>query len=195
MRDAFFVFVATLEGVRLCGTVDFKRCILRFARRNGGLGMHEPVAPQGGRVERPGFRFAYPVRVRYAECDQQGVVFNGAYMTYLDVAVTEYFRFLGLDVDGLAKQGSFDMAVARCTMEWRGPARFDDLLEICCATRRIGNASFTVAFAIFVAGAARPLLTAETVYVNHNAHTRESIRVPDAIRAAIRTLEGDELEA
>lgn len=36
--------------------------------------------------------FAHRLRVRYAECDAQGVVFNAHYLTYLDVSITELWR-------------------------------------------------------------------------------------------------------
>ena len=36
--------------------------------------------------------FTYLFRVRYAECDPQGVVFNGRYVEYTDVAFTEFVR-------------------------------------------------------------------------------------------------------
>ena len=36
--------------------------------------------------------FSYLFRVRYAECDPQGVVFNGRYVEYADVAFTEFVR-------------------------------------------------------------------------------------------------------
>ena len=34
----------------------------------------------------------HPLRVRYAECDPQGVVFNSRYLEYFDVALTELWR-------------------------------------------------------------------------------------------------------
>jgi acyl-CoA thioester hydrolase len=41
---------------------------------------------------RDAFRFFHPLRVRWAEVDPQSIVFNGHYLTYADVAITEYFR-------------------------------------------------------------------------------------------------------
>jgi len=156
--------------------------------------MAEPVLSAGGRVDRPGFRFAYPLRVRYADCDQQAVVFNAMYMTYIDVAFTEYFRFLGLDVMAMAKAGEFDVALVKTTLEFKAPARFDDVLEIGVVCRRMGNSSLTLAFGLFRSGEAEPLLLAETVYVNHNAATRQILRVPEAIRTRIRSLDPDVAE-
>ena len=44
---------------------------------------------------RDAFSFFHPLRVRWAEVDPQSIVFNGHYLTYADVAITEYFRALG----------------------------------------------------------------------------------------------------
>ncbi|TXI95887.1 MAG: acyl-CoA thioesterase, partial [Aquabacterium sp.] len=38
------------------------------------------------------FTFIHRLRVRWAEVDGQHVVFNGHYLTYLDVAITEFWR-------------------------------------------------------------------------------------------------------
>ena len=40
------------------------------------------------------FRFSAPVRVRWQECDAQGIAFNGSYLGWLEVAQAEYFRNL-----------------------------------------------------------------------------------------------------
>ncbi|HSC71381.1 MAG TPA: acyl-CoA thioesterase, partial [Candidatus Methylomirabilis sp.] len=43
-----------------------------------------------------GFRFSFPIRVRYSEIDVQGIVYNSRYLEYVDVALTEYFRAMGV---------------------------------------------------------------------------------------------------
>ena len=40
----------------------------------------------------PDFKHRIGLRVRWAEADMQGVVFNGHYLTYCDVCITEYWR-------------------------------------------------------------------------------------------------------
>jgi len=42
------------------------------------------------------FAFFHRLRVRWAEVDMQSVVFNGHYLTYFDVALTEYWRAINL---------------------------------------------------------------------------------------------------
>ena len=47
-------------------------------------------------VSRNDFSFFHSLRVRWSEVDPQGIVFNGSYLTYADVATTEYYRHLGV---------------------------------------------------------------------------------------------------
>jgi acyl-CoA thioester hydrolase len=41
------------------------------------------------------YKFYYPLRVRYIEVDVQRHVFFGNYLTYFDIALTEYTRAIG----------------------------------------------------------------------------------------------------
>ena len=43
-------------------------------------------------MKRKIYKFFHTLRVRYAEVDAQGIVFNSHYLTYFDCAITEYYR-------------------------------------------------------------------------------------------------------
>lgn len=126
------------------------------------------------------FTFIHRLRVRWAEVDGQLVVFNGHYLTYLDVAITEFWRHAGLPYpDALAfHQG--DMFVRRNVIEYHAPARMDDWLDIGLRCERIGHSSITVVWAIWTQG--RLLVTGEVVNVYVDAHTRVPVAVPQALR-------------
>jgi len=47
-------------------------------------------------MTRRDFRFVHTLRVRWAEVVKQDIVFNGHYLTYFDVAITEYWRCIGV---------------------------------------------------------------------------------------------------
>jgi acyl-CoA thioester hydrolase len=49
--------------------------------------------------------FSLPVVPRYAEVDQQGVVFNGHYLTWFDEACTGFLDHLGVTYPGLVATG------------------------------------------------------------------------------------------
>ena len=43
-------------------------------------------------MKKTNFFFTHVLRIRYAEVDAQGIVFNSHYLTYFDCAITEYYR-------------------------------------------------------------------------------------------------------
>lgn len=141
--------------------------------RAGRMGeRHEAVSP-----------FRYYLRVRYVECDAQKVVFNSRYAEYVDVAMNEYLRALGV-LDQFTR-GRLDFQLVKQTVEWKAPARFDQVLELSMQTRRVGTTSFTVSVEFRVAGDDRVIVTAETVYVLLDGATLTKLPVPDDVRAAL----------
>jgi YbgC/YbaW family acyl-CoA thioester hydrolase len=107
------------------------------------------------------------LRVRWAEVDMQKIVFNGHYLTYIDTAIAEYWRAIGLPYPhGYVDRYGADVYLRKATVEYLGSARYDDLLEIGCRVTRLGRTSMTFAFEIFREAEERPLVTADLVYVN-----------------------------
>ena len=84
------------------------------------------------------YSFFHQLRVRWAEVDRQGIVFNGHYLTYFDVAITEYWRAINLPYpDGVADSGS-DLYVVKTLINYKGSAEYDDILDIGVHVSRIG---------------------------------------------------------
>jgi acyl-CoA thioester hydrolase len=82
--------------------------------------------------------FTHRLRVRYSECDRQGVVFNANYITYFDVALTELWRATIGPYDAMVDAGT-DMVVAEVRARYLAPARFDDLLDLSVVPTRLGT--------------------------------------------------------
>ena len=127
--------------------------------------------------------FRYYLRVRYIECDAQKVVFNSRYAEYVDVGVTEFLRAAG--VHDQFVHGHLDFQLVKQTVEWKAPARFDQVLELSFTAKHLGNTSFTLATEFRIAGEERAIVTAETVYVLVDARSLTKMSLPDAIRAAL----------
>jgi acyl-CoA thioester hydrolase len=131
--------------------------------------------------------FIYRMRVRYGECDAQRVVFNARYGEYVDLACMEFFRAaLPSSLDPLG--GGFEVMLAKQTTEWKGPCRFDDVLEIATWVKEMGNTSFTLRFEIRVAGDPALKVSSETVYVyvlEGADHVFTKAPVPDTARQAL----------
>ncbi|RHX87014.1 acyl-CoA thioesterase [Leptospira stimsonii] len=84
----------------------------------------------GKNIRKEEFDFYHALRVRYAESDLQGIVFNANYLTYFDVAITEYFRWCGLPYGELNSKFQADFHVIHCEIDYKSPARFDEEIQI-----------------------------------------------------------------
>jgi acyl-CoA thioester hydrolase len=119
--------------------------------------------------------------------DKQGVVFNGHYLTYFDVGVTEYYRAIGHPYPGDLVAAGSDLFARRAVIEYHAPAEYDDELEVCVRVARLGNSSFE--FALEIYRGPRLLVSGALVYVNADSQARQARPLPDFLRAAIRRFE------
>ncbi|MEJ6593620.1 thioesterase family protein [Parasphingorhabdus sp.] len=102
---------------------------------------------------REGFRLITPMRVRYAECDLQGIVFNAHYLAFADVGLTEYMRALMAEngpqgksdmLGGFMQHFGGDNWVRHAEVDFRAPAKADDLLDIAVRITRFGRTSYAL---------------------------------------------------
>ena len=123
----------------------------------------------------------------------QKVVFNAHYLTYIDTALAEYWRQIGLPYpDGYVDQYGTDLFLRKAIVEYLGSARYDDRLTVLCRVASLGRTSLTLRFEIWRADdatAERPLVTAELVYVNVRVTTSQPEPLPDDLRDRVRTYE------
>ena len=80
--------------------------------------------------------FVHHLRVRYHECDAQGIVFNANWLTYFDVTLTEWFREAFGSYGALMEDGG-DVVLAETTLRFRGSARFDEDLAVSVEVERL----------------------------------------------------------
>ena len=132
------------------------------------------------------FHFSHRLKVRYSEIDGQKIVFNAHYLTYIDVAVTEYFQEgLGLEFS----EADFDFVLAKSTLEYKNPAYLNNWLTIWCRMGKVGNTSMTMNCMITRDGDKKPVLLAEIIYVSYDPETKTTRPVPEFVRAKIEQLE------
>lgn len=136
------------------------------------------------------FRHRLPLRVRWAEVDKQGVVFNAHYLLYCDVCVTEYWRAVCiLYPEGFAALGS-DLYVRKATVDYRSAAYYDDELEVCGRIARIGTSSLLFSVEIYRRRQYESALaTVDLVYVHVDLASRTPTRVDESLRGRIRAFE------
>lgn len=131
--------------------------------------------------------FEFLFRVRYGECDAQGVVFNARYGDYVDLALTEYMRAAMGGYNALVNMG-LETQVVRLLTEWKAPARFDDVLKASVYPSHFGNTSFTVNFDFVNTSTQVLVATSQATYVLVDAKNFTKQIIPAQIKSAL--LEG-----
>jgi acyl-CoA thioester hydrolase len=126
--------------------------------------------------------FRHTIRVRYGECDPQGVVFNANYLAYFDVILTEFWREAVGDYLAMLDQGA-DMVVAESRIRFLSGAAFDEVLDFELRVARLGNTAITCHIDAGVGD--RPVVEGEIRHVFIDPATKEKRRMPDDIRAGL----------
>jgi len=93
--------------------------------------------------------FRWPIRVYYEHTDAGGVVYHSVYAQFMEQARTEFLRQMGVSLGTLVQEVGVIFAVRALALEYRAPARLDDLLEVTVAAREIRPASITFEQRIF----------------------------------------------
>lgn len=151
-------------------------------------GTYNPILfPEGHTLAQADFSLLHPLRVRWAEVDSQGIVFNGHYLTYFDVAITEYWRALGYPYPDALLAVDCDTFVVKATVEYHGSARFDDQVLIGVRAGRLGRTS--IQFLLEVHRGEEHLVSGEVIYVIAGARERRPKPVPDFLRERIAAFE------
>lgn len=88
------------------------------------------------------------IRVRYAETDQMGVVYNGNYFTWFEVGRVEFLRSLGIRYLDLEKIGIYT-AVAEAYCKYIRPAKYDDEVVICTKIRKLTDIRLEFEYSLF----------------------------------------------
>jgi len=128
-------------------------------------------------------RITTPLRVRYAECDAQGIAFNANYVAWFDVANTELWRAAVGSFGQLRGDHGVDIVIGELTTRFRSPARFDDELLIDAWTDRIGVTSMDARYV--VRRGDEVLAEGDIRYVFVGPQTWEKVPAPAAVRRAL----------
>ncbi len=89
--------------------------------------------------------FSLPVRVYYEDTDSGGVVYYANYLKFMERARTEWLRQLGFEQDELIDNDGVIFAVRAVKLDYRKPARFNDLLDVNARVTNFGGASMSFA--------------------------------------------------
>ncbi len=138
-------------------------------------------------MKRQDFRFFHRLRVRWAEVDMQKIVFNAHYLAYFDIAVSDYWRTMGLPYDESFALLGGELYVKKATLEYHASAQNDDQLDVAMQCAQLGRSSMRFVCAIF--RGENLLITGELVYVFADPATQTSKPMPDALRSLLLDFE------
>ncbi|MET8846173.1 thioesterase family protein [Amycolatopsis sp. NPDC004625] len=129
-----------------------------------------------------------PLRVRYHECDGQGIVFNAHYLAYVDMCAFEAEKALfGSHDEFLAHRT--DVVVAEANLKFHAPARYDDELVVSQYLTHLGTTSLIFDFEIRRGDTAIAAATVRYVFID--PATLRPAAPPDAVRKVYADLLGD----
>ena len=81
------------------------------------------------------------VRVYYEDTDLAGIVYYANYLKFMERGRTEALRALSVDQGRIRAETGVVFAVRRVALDYRAPARFDDMLTVETSLARLGGAS------------------------------------------------------
>ena len=129
-------------------------------------------------MKKTDFKFTYTFRVRYAEVDAQGIVFNAHYLTYFDCVITEYYRKLKYNYSAEVKKNKKDFHVIKTTIDYKKPLLFDQLIDACIVTSNIGFSSVNFDIGLYENKKSKLLALGNIVQVYTNQITMKSTKLP-----------------
>lgn len=122
------------------------------------------------------------VRVYYEDTDAAGVVYYANYLKFAERARTEMLRLVGLNQSDVVSHHRIGFAVRGCTLDYRRPARLDDLLEVRSRLTELRGATLRADQLITCRSSELARVQARVACVGSDG---SPVRIPTAIREAL----------
>jgi len=122
--------------------------------------------------------FKYNTKVYYEDTDAAGIVYYANYLKFLERARSEAIYSMGLTNKKLLNDHGAIIIVKSCKIDYKKPAKFEDLLEIISKIKTIGKSSFVMDQ--IIKRKDETISEAEIVLVTVNAEGKP-IRIPDIL--------------
>lgn len=87
--------------------------------------------------------FTWPLRVYWEDTDAGGIVYYANYLKFMERARTELLRSFGIHQSRLVQELGIIFAIVSVTVDYKLPARLDDLLVVTCQVATEGHATFS----------------------------------------------------
>jgi acyl-CoA thioester hydrolase len=126
--------------------------------------------------------FRHSLRIRYQECDAQGVVYFARYPEYYDITLTELFREAIGSYQAMVEAGT-DLVVAELSVRYLGSAHFDEVVAVAICIDRMGDTSLLSSYRITRED--ELLVEGDVRHVCVDVATKTKKSLPGDIRAAL----------
>ncbi len=133
--------------------------------------------------------FKAKIRVRYADTDQMGFVYNGKYFEYFEVARTEFLRARGLAYNDLEKAG-YMLPVVEANVKYKKPIYYDDVIEIETFVKNEELPAVHIEYLIRREGEDTILAEGFTRHVFISSETKRPVRPPKIYLDTVKTSDG-----
>lgn len=127
-------------------------------------------------------------RVPYADTDQMGVVYYGNYLTLFERARNELMRACGYTYRECEAEG-FMLPVIHAEVDYRSPAKYDDLLEVTAYVRSWKGVRLEIACEVRRAGEERVLVSGFTRHCFVSTETFRPVPPSEKLMAALDAAE------
>jgi acyl-CoA thioester hydrolase len=145
-------------------------------------------------IDRKKFKHKYQIRVRNYEVDWQGIVHNGNYLLYFEVARIEYLKNIGARVDIQSIQRDAKVVLVRNEIDYESAAFFDEVLDVYTRLSFIKESSFAME-GVIEKGATGQLVARNVAYlVWLDERTNRPKTVGEDFRKLVQQFEGSDCE-
>ena len=133
--------------------------------------------------------FDWQVRVYYEDTDSGGVVYHSNYLKYMERARTEWLRHMGFEQTDLKDNLNALFVVHSMQIEFKKPAKFNDLLTVTSELSTIGFGSLVFLQKIHVNS--QPLIQAHVKIACVDASTFRPSKIPHQLKIKLQTFNAE----
>lgn len=125
------------------------------------------------------------IRVIYGDTDRMGVVYYANYLRYFEAGRNEFLRAAGARYRDVEREFGVMFPVVEAHLEYRQPARYDDLLRVETSITELRRASLRFDYRIVRTEDETLLVEGHTFHACINQDLRPT-RLPEPLLAALR---------
>ena len=123
--------------------------------------------------------FYHRLQVRFNEVDMHQHVYFVNYLTYFEIAMTEFLKHTGINPK---MPGNLAIYVKHIAIDYYQPLYFDQVINICVDSAKMGESSLTFGLSILTEDFAKKCAMGEVVWICVDTHSGKKSGWPDELR-------------